>query len=203
MRRCGHDSPVGAAIRPGQVQEFVSNMHIGERRGEDVHGGTCCQCMQRSSQHATREPSRRPVAVAPSLTWLMLLGCVTIRCLWARDGGQPEPAIRRVRDAPHTQALALPGRQKSPQALFFGLAGFLGPTEPAGSPSLRGRPTGRLTLSSPPFSSCFLPLPLGRPSFLLTGTSLLLLLLHELGGLRMLRGSEVGHGHGQRRERAR
>ena len=51
---------------------------------------------------------------------------------------------------------------KSPGPRFLGRGGFLGPTEPAGRPSFLGRPTGRLILGSA-FSSCFLPLPFGRP----------------------------------------
>jgi hypothetical protein len=47
--------------------------------------------------------------------------------------------------------------------------GRRGPTDPAGSPSLRGRPTGRLTLGGASGSTGFFPLPFGRPGLRLTG----------------------------------
>jgi hypothetical protein len=44
-------------------------------------------------------------------------------------------------------------------------------TEPAGSPSLRGRPTGRLSFGGAFGSISFFPLPLGRPGVRLTGVA--------------------------------
>lgn len=47
--------------------------------------------------------------------------------------------------------------------------GRFGPTDPAGNPSLRGRPTGRLIFVGVP-SKFFFELPLGRPGRRLTGS---------------------------------
>ena len=58
-----------------------------------------------------------------------------------------------------------------PGGRLRGRLGRLGPTDPAGRPSLRGRPTGRLILGGALGSMGFLPLPLGRPGRRLTGWS--------------------------------
>lgn len=60
---------------------------------------------------------------------------------------------------------------KVPGGRLRGRLGRRGPTEPAGSPSFRGRPTGLLIFGSAFGSTGFLPLPLGRPGLRLMGTS--------------------------------
>ena len=62
----------------------------------------------------------------------------------------------------------------------------LGPTEPAGKPSLRGRPTGRLILGrgGEPPSKSFFELPFGRPGRRLT----------DSGGLPLVGGAAAAPG---------